>query len=45
MEIAVHGRAGSVTLGPVLYNWQPEKWRDFYFHIADETPVTTVYLG
>jgi collagenase-like PrtC family protease len=45
MEIAVHGRAGSVTLGPVLFNWQPEKWRDFYFHIADEAPVTTVYLG
>lgn len=38
-------RAASVTLGPVLFNWQPEKWRDFYFRIADEAPVSTVYLG
>jgi len=38
-------RAGSVTLGPVLFNWQPEAWRDFYFRIADEAPVSTVYLG
>ena len=35
----------SVSLGPVLFNWQPEKWRDFYFRIADEAPVSTVYLG
>ena len=33
------------TLGPVLFNWQPESWRDFYFRIADEAPVSTVYLG
>jgi collagenase-like PrtC family protease len=37
--------AASVTLGPVLFNWQPEKWRDFYFRVADEAPVSTVYLG
>jgi len=34
-----------LTLGPVLFNWQPERWRDFYFRIADEAPVSTVYLG
>jgi collagenase-like PrtC family protease len=34
-----------LTLGPVLYNWQPEHWRDFYFRIADEAPVDTVVLG
>ena len=34
-----------ITLGPVLFNWPPEHWRDFYFRIADEAPVTTVYLG
>ena len=34
-----------LTLGPVLFNWQPETWRDFYFRIADEAPVETVYLG
>jgi collagenase-like PrtC family protease len=45
MEVAVQERASDVTLGPVLFNWAPERWRDFYFRIADEAPVTTVYLG
>ena len=43
--MTVQERAGSVTLGPVLFNWQPETWRDFYYRIADEAPVETVYLG
>ena len=43
--MTVQERAGSVTLGPVLFNWQPEAWRDFYFRIADEAPVSTVYIG
>jgi len=34
-----------LTLGPVLYHWQPEHWRDFYFRIADEAPVDTVVVG
>lgn len=34
-----------ITLGPVLYHWQPERWRDFYFRIADEAPVDTVVVG
>jgi O2-independent ubiquinone biosynthesis protein UbiV len=38
-------RASEITLGPVLFNWPPEYWRDFYFRIADEAPVTTVYVG
>ena len=25
-----------LSLGPVLYNWAPERWRDFYFRIADD---------
>ena len=45
MEITVQEPAGCVTLGPVLFNWDPETWRDFYFRIADETPVATVYIG
>ncbi len=45
MEIAVQERTSDVTLGPVLFNWSPERWRDFYFRIADEAPVATVYLG
>lgn len=34
-----------LTLGPVLYHWEPERWRDFYFRIADEAPVARVVLG
>lgn len=34
-----------LTLGPVLYNWPAETWRDFYFQIADEAPVGPVFLG
>ncbi len=34
-----------LTLGPVLFNWAPEKWRDFYFRIADEAPVDSVCVG
>jgi collagenase-like PrtC family protease len=45
MEIAVNERTSELTLGPVLFNWSPESWRDFYFRIADEAPVATVYLG
>jgi O2-independent ubiquinone biosynthesis protein UbiV len=38
-------QASELTLGPVLFNWEPKRWRDFYFQIADEAPVTIVYLG
>ncbi len=34
-----------LTLGPVLFNWSPDLWRDFYYRIADETPIDTVYIG
>ncbi len=34
-----------LALGPNLFNWSVETWRDFYFRIADEAPVDTVYLG
>lgn len=34
-----------LTLGPVLYNWSPERWRDFYFEIADEADVDNVCIG
>lgn len=34
-----------LTLGPILFHWSAEKKRDFYFRIADEAPVGTVYLG
>ncbi len=34
-----------LTLGPVLFNWPVERWRDFHFAIADEAPVDTVCVG
>lgn len=37
-------RAG-LTLGPLFFNWPPEKVRAFYGRIAAEAPVDTVYLG
>jgi collagenase-like PrtC family protease len=45
MEIAAQARTNELTLGPVLFNWSPERWRDVYFRIADEAPVVCVYLG
>jgi len=45
LETALHNSAPEITLGPLLFNWQPDRWRDFYFRIADEAPVATVYLG
>jgi O2-independent ubiquinone biosynthesis protein UbiV len=35
----------ALTLGPLLFNWPATQWRDFYFRVADEAPVDTVYLG
>lgn len=34
-----------LTLGPVLFNWDPDLWRDAYYRIADEAPIDAVYLG
>lgn len=34
-----------LTLGPLAYHWSAERRRDFYARIADEAPVSTVYLG
>ena len=34
-----------LTLGPVLFNWSPEDWRDFYFRTADEAPLHVVSVG
>jgi collagenase-like PrtC family protease len=43
--MAIGAGTAELTLGPVLFNWQPDRWRDFYFRIADEAPVAVVYLG
>jgi O2-independent ubiquinone biosynthesis protein UbiV len=34
-----------LTLGPLLFHWSPDVWRDFYYRIADEAPVERVVLG
>ena len=34
-----------LSLGPVLFHWGAEAWRDFYFRIADEADVGCVFLG
>lgn len=34
-----------LTIGPILFHWTPEEKRDFYFRIAEESPVNTVYIG
>lgn len=35
----------NLNLGPLLFNWDSAKIRDFYYAIADEAPVNRVYLG
>lgn len=35
----------ALTLGPVLFHWNPERWRDFYFKIADEADIDSVCVG
>lgn len=34
-----------LSMGPVLFNWKPQAWRDFYYRLADESCVDTVYIG
>jgi O2-independent ubiquinone biosynthesis protein UbiV len=39
------GNNPDLTLGPLLFHWGADAWRDFYFRIADEADVGCVYLG
>lgn len=34
-----------LTLGPLLYHWTPERRRDFYKAIAEDSPYQVVVLG
>lgn len=36
---------GCLTMGPILFHWPEAVWQDFYFRVADEAPVDTVYIG
>lgn len=38
-------RRPTLTLGPILYLWEPDAWLDFYCRIADEADVDTVVVG
>lgn len=35
----------TLSLGPLLFHWEAETKRDFYFRIADESSFDTVYVG
>lgn len=35
----------TLTMGPLLFNWSEDAYRDFYFKTADESCVDTVYVG
>lgn len=37
--------APELTLGPLLFNWPAGRVGDFYARVADEAPVSIVYLG
>ncbi len=37
--------AARLSLGPCLFNWHADTWRDFYYRIADEAPVDIVHVG
>jgi collagenase-like PrtC family protease len=43
MAAELHGPR--LVLGPVLFLWDTQEWRDFYFRIADEADVDCVVLG
>jgi collagenase-like PrtC family protease len=34
-----------LTLGPLLFNWSPQRTADFYAFVADEAEIDRVYLG
>ncbi|MFA7275572.1 MAG: U32 family peptidase [Pseudobdellovibrionaceae bacterium] len=34
-----------LTIGPILFHWPAETKRDFYYRIADECDVSTIYIG
>jgi collagenase-like PrtC family protease len=43
--MAITGISSKLTLGPLLFHWKPNEWRDFYFRIADEADIDAVHLG
>jgi O2-independent ubiquinone biosynthesis protein UbiV len=37
--------AAQLILGPVLFNWAPDVWRDYHFRMADEAPADEICVG
>ncbi len=35
----------TLVMGPVMFYWTPDDWRDFYFRVADEADVDVVCVG
>ncbi len=35
----------TLVMGPVMFHWTPDDWRDFYFRVADEADVDVVCVG
>ena len=35
----------TLVMGPVMFHWTPEDWRDFHFRVADEADVDVVCVG
>lgn len=35
----------NLNLGPCLFNWKADDWRDFYFKMADVEALNRIYLG
>lgn len=34
-----------LAIGPIQFHWPAQQWKDFYFRMADESPVDIVYIG
>ncbi|MGZ9097501.1 MAG: ubiquinone anaerobic biosynthesis protein UbiV [Micavibrio sp.] len=34
-----------LAIGPIQFHWPAQQWKDFYFRMADESPVDVVYIG
>lgn len=43
--MALSSKPVGLALGPLYFNWPADRLEDFYARIADEAPVTRVYLG
>ena len=43
--MAIEASKIELALGPVYFNWSPQKLEDFYDRIANEAPIARVHIG